>query len=1110
MFLAIAVTAIGDLKQLLKRSINHFRKSSPCFGPPTELTSSEPLCLTSTAPDPRVLQPPGNLHLDSKPIKETGRTSALNAIVPDQSFQKCMYCGLDTHPRKNCPARQMHCDFCKIRGHLVQVCRRHARLSDRSVPHPQSTTIATAARVPALSKAMTEVYVNGKPLNALVDTGSCLTFIDSKCVSELNLPVEPCREPINMASSSTVYSEGLVKVDLYFGKQVYRKQALLILPDLVSDIIIGHDILGQHERLIVNFDGEKEDISLAKNNIATNPTILLSSAHVDPPPLFSNLDPKCYPIACKSRKYSAPEQDFIRSEVARLLSEGKIEPSESPWRAQVLVTDLDSERPRLVIDYSRTINKFTYLDAYPLPKMDDIALKVSQFKVYSTFDLKSAYHQIPIQESDRPYTAFEGDGKLYQFRVIPFGVTNGVAKFQRTLDKLIAENGLVGTYAYLDNITVAGNNQEEHDINVNRFYEFIRKYRFTLNHGKSIISVSQINMLGYLISFGSIQPDPGRMKPLLDLPVPTNAVSLKRTLGLFSYYSQWLPKFSDMIYPLTRNPDFPLSEHAVTAFNRVKSSIVKASLASPNDTDLLVLESDASEVALSACLNQNGRPIAFFSRTLQNHERKHHIVEKEAAAIIESVKKWRHYLTGRKFLLITDQEAVSFIFNKSGHGKTKNNKIQRWRIDLSCFDFDIKYRPGELNVTADCLSRAQCASVSTNLDKLKDLHEGLCHPGITRLAHYVRSKNLPYSISDVKSIVSQCGTCARVKPQFYRPTNPPLIKATQPFERLSIDFKGPLPSVTQNQYFLTIVDEFSRFVFIYACKDMVAATVIKHLSNLFSVFGLASYIHSDNGPSLICSELRQYLLGMGIAYSNTSTYNPRGNGQCERYNGVVWKTIELACKSKDLPTSCWESVLPSVLHSLRSLLCVATNTTPHERLFNYQRRSTFGHSLPSWLLSKGSTVLLRRRVRNSKYEPLCDEVELIDISPSFAKVKLPSGREQSVSLRDLAPLPNQMETQEPIVESSNNPEGSSDTSTTTLAEDKVDTPLPIMDKASFTKNVFKSVPAESEPMIVVQSNQPPSIMQNYREGESSWTSIPSRATRPVERLTYSVLGGDNA
>ena len=122
-----------------------------------------------------------------------------------------------------------------------------------------------------------------------------------------------------------------------------------------------------------------------------------------------------------SRKYSDLENDVIAREVDKLVAAGTIEPSESPWRAQVLIKDLHSEKPRMCIDYSRTINKFTFLDAYPLPKMDDVALFVSKYKVYSTFDLRSAYHQVPIIPEDKPYTAFEALGKLWQFTAIPFG-----------------------------------------------------------------------------------------------------------------------------------------------------------------------------------------------------------------------------------------------------------------------------------------------------------------------------------------------------------------------------------------------------------------------------------------------------------------------------------------------------------------------------------------------------------------------------------------------------------------------------------------------------------------------------------------------------------------
>ncbi|XP_076062290.1 uncharacterized protein LOC143037658 [Oratosquilla oratoria] len=97
-------------------------------------------------------------------------------------------------------------------------------------------------------------------------------------------------------------------------------------------------------------------------------------------------------------------------------------------------------------------------------------------------------------------------------------------------------------------------------------------------------------------------------------------------------------------------------------------------------------------------------------------------------------------------------------------------------------------------------------------------------------------------------------------------------------------------------------------------------------------------------------------------------------------------------------------VVPEVLHSIRSLLCTATNETPHERFFRFQRRSSFGNGLPTWLLTPGQ-VLLRRHVRSSKHEPLTDQVELVDVNPMYASVKYPDGRESTVSIRDLAPSP---------------------------------------------------------------------------------------------------------
>ena len=132
-------------------------------------------------------------------------------------------------------------------------------------------------------------------------------------------------------------------------------------------------------------------------------------------------------------------------------------------------------------------------------------------------------------------------------------------------------------------------------------------------------------------------------------------------------------------------------------------------------------------------------------------------------------------------------------------------------------------------------------------------------------------------------------------------------------------------------------------------------------------------------------ELKSYLNTGGVPISRTTPYNPSGNGQCERFNPTTWNSVVIACKTRNLDIKRWERVLPNVLHSLRSLLCTAINTTTHERIFTYSCRSAFRESIPSWL-SSTCPVLPKRHVQASKYEPLVDEVELIEVNPTYAHI----------------------------------------------------------------------------------------------------------------------------
>ncbi|XP_003381559.1 putative integrase core domain protein [Trichinella spiralis] len=316
--------------------------------------------------------------------------------------------------------------------------------------------------------------------------------------------------------------------------------------------------------------------------------------------------------------------------------ENIIEESCSPWRAQALVVTSDNHKKRMVIEYSQTINRFTLLHVYPLGKINDMVQAISKYHFFSTVDLKSAYCQIPINARDRPYTAFEAGGRLYQFKRIPFGVTNGVPCFQRVMDNILPVEKLKDTFVYVDNVMICGMNQEEHDENLNRFREVAEKYNLTLNNDKS---------------------------------------SFRRVLGMFAAYSQWIPRFSEKIHALARCTKYPLPQPAVYAFKAMTNDIVNSVVTAIDDELPFTVETDASDHAIAATLSQLGKPVSFFSRMLSNSEQRHSSVEKEAYRIVEAIRKWRHYLLGHHFHLITDQRSVAFMFNNKQAGKAKSNKI---------------------------------------------------------------------------------------------------------------------------------------------------------------------------------------------------------------------------------------------------------------------------------------------------------------------------------------------------------------------------------------------------------------------------------------------------
>ena len=366
----------------------------------------------------------------------------------------------------------------------------------------------------------------------------------------------------------------------------------------------------------------------------------MPTARVLYPDLFRNITRNCKPITIKTRKFSTSDHALIKAETDRLLNENRIERSNSPWRAQPLVVDNGKGKRRMCIDYSLTINLFTELDAYPLPSIESIVNEVPKWKrIISTLDLQSAYHQIKIHPKDRPYTAFQSGLELYHWKVMPFGLTNAVPAFQRVMNEFIDRNKLKGVNVYLDNITVGGMDQASYDKNLSAVKEAAKKENFTFNENKCQCNCSQIQLLGHLVGNGEIKPDPECIAPLKDLEVPKSKKELQRILGLFNYYSKWVPNFSEIIRPLVQNKAFPLSNDAISAFHLMKKKLADATLQPIDEAVPFTVETDASDFTIAAILNRNGKPVAFHVGTLSTSEQQHLAVEKEAYAVVKALRK---------------------------------------------------------------------------------------------------------------------------------------------------------------------------------------------------------------------------------------------------------------------------------------------------------------------------------------------------------------------------------------------------------------------------------------------------------------------------------------
>ncbi|MGC8821243.1 MAG: reverse transcriptase domain-containing protein, partial [Fervidobacterium sp.] len=418
------------------------------------------------------------------------------------------------------------------------------------------------------------------------------------------------------------------------------------------------------------------------------------------------------PIRQAPRSIPLAKRDEVKNLIDEMERNGVIEPSSSPWSSPVVLVKKKDGTTRFCVDY-RKLNDVTKKDSYPLPRIDDTLDTLAGSKWFSTLDLKSGYWQVDIEKSDREKTAFSVGNGLWQFTVMPFGLCNAPATFERLMERVLSGLHWKACLVYLDDIIVVGRSFEEHLSNLEKVFQRISRARLTLNPKKCSFLQKEVKYLGHKVSEYGIETDDEKIAAVKTWPRPKDLSQLRSFLGLCTYYRRFVPGFSIIASPLhelsRKNQQFNWQQRQEEAFQKLKMLLCNAPVLSyPIPGKMFILDTDASNTGIGGVLSQNidgqERVIAYYSRTLGHAERNYCVTRRELLAALECMKHFHKYLYGQKFRLRTDHAALRWLLQF----KNPEGQLARWIERIQAYDVEIEHRKGGLHSNADALSRRPC------------------------------------------------------------------------------------------------------------------------------------------------------------------------------------------------------------------------------------------------------------------------------------------------------------------------------------------------------------------------------------------------------------------
>ena len=425
-----------------------------------------------------------------------------------------------------------------------------------------------------------------------------------------------------------------------------------------------------------------------------------------------NLVNDCEPV--KKLPYAVPlsYRAKFKETLDKMLTDDIIEPSDSNFSSPcIIVPKKNSDDIRIAVDY-RSLNNKIVKDREPISNSQAIFSNLSSCKYFTSIDLKNGFWQIPLDKDCRKYTAFITEFGLFQFKVLPFGISTGPAIFSRLMRKVFANTEHV--YTFLDDILVATVDLETHVQTIDKVFSLLNDANLKINIKKCHFCAESIDFLGQTLSSDVIQPQRDKLDAINNFVLPKTKKQLQSFLGLANYYRNYVRNYAEIackLYDLVKKSspkNINWTDEYLSCFENLKSSLsqdIKLYHLDPNKP--FILQTDASSYAVGAVLGQRldsdgpVLPIQCISKKLNESQRRYSTIEREAYAVVWAVQKLSFYLLGNHFIIESDHQPLSYL-NKNSKS---NDKLRRWELMLNNFDYEVSYTPGKDNHMSDCLSR---------------------------------------------------------------------------------------------------------------------------------------------------------------------------------------------------------------------------------------------------------------------------------------------------------------------------------------------------------------------------------------------------------------------